>query len=175
MLQCNLSYNETVFSLLYFELRHQVEVRVISATFWVWRQTNSVVSCLRETLSWFCVLKLVSLCVCVCVCEWVNSGSASSHFVRNSLASHLLYEDPICNLKNTEFNMYRTQILLDLYGCETWSVPLREERVLSVFQKNKVLRTIFVPKREKVTGTWRKLHNGVLNNLYASPNIIWVI
>jgi len=60
-----------------------------------------------------------------------------------------------------------------LYGCETWSLTLREERRLRVF-KNRVLR-IFGPKRDDVTGEWRKLHNEELNDLYSSPNIVRVI
>ena len=57
-----------------------------------------------------------------------------------------------------------------LYGCETWSLTLREERRLSVFE-NRVLRRIFGPERDEVTGEWRKLHIEELNNLYCSPNI----
>jgi len=56
-----------------------------------------------------------------------------------------------------------------LYGCETWSLALREERRLRVFE-NRALRRIFGPKRDKVTGEERKLHNDELNNLYSSPN-----
>jgi hypothetical protein len=59
-----------------------------------------------------------------------------------------------------------------LYGCETWSPTLREE--LRLFE-NRVLRIIFGPKRDEVTGDWRKLHNEELHNLYSSPNIIRVI
>ena len=69
---------------------------------------------------------------------------------------------------------YRTIILLVLYGCETWSLTLREERRLRVFE-NKVLRRIFGPKRDEVTGGWRKLHNEELNDLYVTPNIVRVI
>jgi hypothetical protein len=71
--------------------------------------------------------------------------------------------------------MYRTIILpVVLYGCETWSVTLREEqRRLRVFE-NKVLRRILGPKRDEVTGEWRKLHNKELYALYL-PNIIQVI
>jgi hypothetical protein len=58
-----------------------------------------------------------------------------------------------------------------LYGCETWSLTLREEHRLRVFE-NRVLRGIFGPKREEVIGGWRKLHNEELHNLYCSPNII---
>ena len=60
-----------------------------------------------------------------------------------------------------------------LYGCETWSLTLREERRLRLFE-NRVLRTIFGPKRVKVTREWRKLHNEELNDLYRSPNIVRV-
>jgi hypothetical protein len=61
-----------------------------------------------------------------------------------------------------------------LYGCETWSVTLREEHRLRVFE-NRVLRRIFGPKRDEVTGSWRKLHNEELHGLYSSPSIITVI
>jgi len=60
------------------------------------------------------------------------------------------------------------------YGCESWSLKLREERRLRVFE-NRVLRGIFGPKRDEVTGEWRKLHNEELNDLYSSPNIVQVI
>jgi hypothetical protein len=61
-----------------------------------------------------------------------------------------------------------------LYGCETWSLTLREEHRLRAFG-NRVLRTIFGPKRDEVTGDWRKLHNEELHNFYSSPNIIKTI
>jgi hypothetical protein len=71
-----------------------------------------------------------------------------------------------------EFRIYRTIILpVILYGCETWTLTLREEHRLRVFE-NRVLRRIFGPKRDEVTGEWRKLHNGELHNLYSSPDII---
>jgi hypothetical protein len=57
-----------------------------------------------------------------------------------------------------------------LYGCETWSLTLREEHRLRVFE-NRVLRRIFGPKRDEVRGEWRKLHNGERHNLYSSPDI----
>jgi len=61
-----------------------------------------------------------------------------------------------------------------LYGCETWLLTLREERRLSVFE-NKVLRKIFGPKRDEVTGEWKRLHNKELYTLYFSQNKIRVI
>jgi len=61
-----------------------------------------------------------------------------------------------------------------LYRCETWSLTLRDEPRLRVFE-NRVLRTIFGPKRDEVTGEWRKLHNEELNDLCCSPNIVRVI
>jgi len=61
-----------------------------------------------------------------------------------------------------------------LYGCETWSLTLREECRLRVFE-NKVLRRIFGPKRDEVTKEWRTLHNEEFNDLYSSPNIVRVI
>ena len=77
--------------------------------------------------------------------------------------------------KNLKIKIYRTIILcVVLYGCETWSLTLREERRLRVFE-NRVLRRIFRPKRDEVTGEWRKLHNEEINDLYWSPNIVRVI
>jgi hypothetical protein len=61
-----------------------------------------------------------------------------------------------------------------LCGCETLSLTLREEHRLRAFE-NTVLRRIFVPKRDEVTESWRKLHNEELHNLYSSPHIIGMI
>ena len=61
-----------------------------------------------------------------------------------------------------------------LYGCDTWSLTLREERRLRVFE-NRVLRRIFGLKRDEVTGEWRKLHNEEINDLYTSPNVVRMI
>jgi uncharacterized membrane protein len=61
-----------------------------------------------------------------------------------------------------------------LYGCETWSLTLREKHRLRVFE-NRVLRRIFGPKRDEVTGEWRKLHNEELHDLYSLPSIIRII
>jgi hypothetical protein len=76
--------------------------------------------------------------------------------------------------RNVKVKIYKTIILpVLLYGCETWSLTLREEhtRRLRVFE-NRVLRRIFGPKRDEVTGEGRKLHNEELHNLYSSPDII---
>ena len=65
--------------------------------------------------------------------------------------------------------------MLSLYiGCKTWSLTLRKERGLRVFE-NMVVRRIFGPKRDVLTGEWRKLRNEGINHLFSSPNIIWVI
>ena len=77
--------------------------------------------------------------------------------------------------QNLKIKIYRTIILpVVLYGCETWSLTLREEHRLRVFE-NRVLRRIFGPRRDGVTGEWRKLHNEEFNDLYSSPNIVRVI
>ena len=88
--------------------------------------------------------------------------------MQNLLSSRLLS-------KNLKIKINRTIILpVVLYGCETWSLTLRELRKLRVFE-NMVLRRIFGPRRDEVTGKWRRLHNEELNNLYSSPNIVRVI
>jgi len=77
--------------------------------------------------------------------------------------------------KNLKIKIYRTIILpVVLYGCEAWSLTLWEERKLKVFEKM-VLRRIFGPGRDEVTGEWRRLHNEELNDLYSSPNTVRVI
>jgi hypothetical protein len=95
----------------------------------------------------------------------LNSGNACYLSVQRVLSCCLL-------CRNVEVNMYRTIILpVVLYGCETWSLTLREEHRLQVFEK-RVLRGIFGPKRDEVTGQWRKLHSVELHNLYSSPDVI---
>jgi hypothetical protein len=70
------------------------------------------------------------------------------------------------------FEVLHAQLVL--HGCETWSLILREEHRLRVFE-NRALRRIFGPKRDEETGDWRKLHNEELHNLYSSPSIIRMI
>ena len=88
--------------------------------------------------------------------------------MQNLLSSRMLS-------KNLKIKIYRTVILpFVLYGCETWSLTLQGETKLRVFE-NRVLRKIFGPRRDEVTGEWRRLHNEELNDLYSSPNIVRVI
>ena len=82
---------------------------------------------------------------------------------------------PVCFQKNLKTKMYRIiNLPVVLYGCETWSLTLRGERRLRVFE-NRVLGRIFGANRDEVTGEWRKLHNEELNDLYLSHNIFRVI
>jgi len=73
--------------------------------------------------------------------------------------------------KKLKIKIYRTIILpVFLYGCETWSLTLREERRLRVFE-NRVLRRVFEPKRDELTGEWRKLHNYIITQYCAGGKI----
>jgi len=77
--------------------------------------------------------------------------------------------------KNVKIKIYRTIFFpVVLYGCETWSLTLREERKLRVFE-NMMLRRIFEPRRDEVTGEWRRLHNEELNDFYSSHTIVRAI
>jgi hypothetical protein len=98
----------------------------------------------------------------------LNSGNACYHSVQNLLCSRLLST-------NLNIRIYKTIIFpIVLYVCETWSVTLREKHRLRVFE-NRVLRRLLGPKRDEVTGEWRKLHNKELNDLYSSLSIIRMI
>ena len=77
--------------------------------------------------------------------------------------------------KTLKIKIYRIIILpVVLYGCETWSLTLREERSLHVFE-NRVLRRVFGPKMDEVTGEWKKLRNEELRDLYSLPNFVRVV
>jgi hypothetical protein len=95
----------------------------------------------------------------------LDSDNVCYHSVQILLSSCLLS-------KNVSIRIYKTIILpVSLYGCETWSLILREEHRLRLFE-NRTLRRIFGSKRDEVTGGWRKLHNEELHNLHSSPSII---
>jgi len=74
----------------------------------------------------------------------------------------------------TPFDLLIIIVPVVLYGCETWSLTLREERRLRVFE-NRVLRIVFGSKRDEVIGEWRKLHNEELRDLYSLPSIVRVV
>jgi hypothetical protein len=95
----------------------------------------------------------------------LNSGNACYLSVQSLLLSRLMF-------RNVKVKIYKTIILpVVLYVCETWSLTLREEHRLRVFE-NRVLRRIFGPRRDEVTGEWRKLHSEELHNLYSSPDTV---
>ena len=94
--------------------------------------------------------------------------NACYYLVQNLLSSSL-------PSKNLKIKVYRTIILpVVLYGCETWSLTFREERRLRVFE-NRVLRRVFGPKRNEVTGEWRKLYNEELIHPYSLPNNVRLV
>jgi hypothetical protein len=98
----------------------------------------------------------------------LNSGNACYRSVQNLLSSRLLS-------KNVNIRIYKTIFFsVVLYGCATLSLTLREEHRLRVFE-NRVLRRIFGPRRDEVTGGWRKLNNEELRDLYFSPGILRTI
>jgi hypothetical protein len=95
--------------------------------------------------------------------EEIKSGLNTFRF--SFLSSRLLF-------RNVKVKIYKSIIWpVVLFGCETWSLTVREEHRLRVFE-NRVLRGIFGSERDEVTAEWRKLHNGELHNLYLSPDII---
>jgi hypothetical protein len=100
----------------------------------------------------------------------LNSGNACYSSVQNFPSSRLLP-------KNLKIKIYKTIILpVVLYGCETWSLTLKGEHRLGVFE-SRVLRRIFGPNIDEgeMTGEWRKLHDEDLHDLYSSPSIIRII
>ena len=100
--------------------------------------------------------------------DLVSSYLICYHSVQNILSSSLLF-------KNLKIKIYVTIISsFVLCGCATWSLTMGEKHTSRVVE-NRVLRRIFRPKMDEVTGDWRKLHNEELNDLYFSPNIVRII
>ena len=95
----------------------------------------------------------------------INIGNACYYSFEKMLSFHLLS-------KKLKVNTYKTIILpVVLYGCETWSLTLRDKHRLRVLE-NEVLRKIFGAKKDEITEEWRVLYNAELHALYSSPNII---
>jgi hypothetical protein len=98
----------------------------------------------------------------------LSSGNACYHSVQSLLSSGLLS-------KSIKFGMCKAVILpVVLYGCETWSLELREEHGLRVFESG-VLSRVFGPRRDEVTGDWRELHNEALHGSRSSPYVIGTV
>jgi hypothetical protein len=116
---------------------------------------------------------------------WFKFGSANHHFQAPEVTDfdwHWSDITPTLHKDHALRNFIRTFYLLQKkvdrcvtfvvsYGCETWSLTLKEEHRLRVFE-NRVLRGIFGPKGDEVTGEWRNLHSGELRNLYSSEDIM---
>ena len=112
--------------------------------------------------------------------ERINLSSLSSEFTRSASVLFVLIFKPVSFLssrllsKNLKIKIYKTIIFpFVLYDCEKWSLTLRKECRLRVFE-NRILRRIFGPKREE-NGEWRRLHNKEFHSLVRSPNIVRVI
>ena len=113
------------------------------------------------------------------VCCFIRSSAKLMEMVPSvggrDLTNILVRRGDISSVILSHTKIYRTIICPTvLYGCETWSLILREERRLRVFE-NRVLRRIFGPKRDEVPREWRKIHNEELNDMYCSPNRVRVI
>jgi len=91
----------------------------------------------------------------------LKSGNACQHSMQNLLSSSLLS-------KNLKIKIYRSIILSVVYEFKIWLLTVREKCRVRVF-KNRALRRTFGPKRDEVTGEWRRLHNEGINDLYSSP------
>jgi hypothetical protein len=107
-------------------------------------------------------------------CGYLSSDGTRfiTEFLKPKISSVQSFLSIRLSSTNLKVKIYRTIILpVVLYGCETWSLTLREGYSLRVFE-NSVLRRIFGPKWDEVRGEWRRLHSGELHILYPSPDII---
>jgi len=100
--------------------------------------------------------------------------SSRKHTYAAVIFTLLVFQFAIQKVKDQDIQCRTIILPVVLYGCETWSLSLREERRLRVFE-NRVLRRVLGPKRDEVTGEWRKLHNEELSDLYSLPNIVRVV
>ena len=121
-----------------------LEFRCLIFTSCILYNVRIIVIVAEGYIRWVCARARVCVCVCVCIYIYIHTHT------HTHTHTHILY------------------------GCETWSLTLREERRLRVFE-NRVLRRVFGPKRDEVTGEWRKLHNEDLSDLYFIPNIVRVV
>ena len=141
---------------------------------------NKIFLVQQESGAHLCVCVCVFVCVCVCVCvhvKWCEINWALTfrevetpewHFRRPASEFSLLSTHP-------DIKIYRNVTLpFVLYGCDTWSITLTEKRRLRVLE-NRVLRRIIRPKKDEVSGEWRRLHNEELHDLYSPRNVIRVI
>jgi hypothetical protein len=110
--------------------------------------------------------------------KYFGSTATNKNCIHEEIKSRLNSWECLLPCSSESFNFLSTVknkkiaiLPVVLYVCKTWSLTLRVEHILSVFV-NRVLRRIFAPKRDEVTGDWRKLHNEELNNFYSSPHII---
>jgi hypothetical protein len=102
---------------------------------------------------------------------WKSRVEKSVLHFKHKLCAIITFWGAITSITIYTFVCKTTILPVVLYGCETWSPTLRKEHRLRVFE-NRVLRRIFEPKMDEMTGEWRKLHNEELHNLYSSPDII---
>ena len=100
--------------------------------------------------------------------------SSRKHTYAAVIFTLLVFQFAIQKVKDQDIQCRTIILPVVLYGCETWSLSLREERRLRVFE-NRVLRRVLGPKRDEVTGEWRKLHNEELSDMYSLPNIVRVV
>ena len=128
------------------------------------------------------------------ICSNSYEKAISFKYLGSLLTNHYIHKEITCRIKTENSCYYSVQTMLSywllskdkkikickaiilpvlLYGCDAWSLTLREEGKLRIFD-NRILRWIFGPKRDE-NGEWRKLHNEELHSLYRSPNTVRVI
>ena len=119
-------------------------------------------------------LFVLTITLCLLPVRYVRSGYGQEEGIGCDKCLACSYWVDCSNDTLRCFVRHLSRIVIRHYGCETWSLTLREERKLRVFE-NMVLRRLFRPRRDEVTGEWRRLHIEELIDLYSSPNIVRVI